>query len=235
MSYKDCYWYFALQNFAQNLWHHAKWGKSIKILVEPNLLEDIYCLAQWTWTPRMDLISIFWQIFSWQILWNDWGASFHSEEPDLFLDSQLAITFSFLGRYSAVRMYPYCRRWSHISFANWIDFKFWKPLIFNRYAKATILPTWRWMALFFNVFENILYPVLWLKILRHLCGFSFPEETTYPLLRFHCTFPPSPLLSHLSVLIPLQMVELIPNHYTVTPLHTFVPTISVWFLSFCSK
>ena len=155
MSYKDCYRYFALQNFAQNLWHHAKWGKSIKILVEPNLLEDIYCLAQWTWTPRMDLISIFWQIFSWQILWNDWGASFHSEEPDLFLDSQLAITFSFLGRYSAVRMYPYCRRWSHISFANWIDFKFWKPLIFNRYAKATILPTWRWMALFFKVFENV--------------------------------------------------------------------------------
>ena len=120
-----------------------------------NFVARLYCLAQWTWTPRMDLISISWQIFSWQILWNDWGASFHSEEPDLFLDSQLAITFSFLGRYSAVRMYPYCRRWSHISFANWIDFKFWKPLIFNRYAKATVLPTWRWMALFFKVFENV--------------------------------------------------------------------------------
>ena len=39
--------------------------------------------------------------------WNDWGASFHSEESELFIDSQSAVTFSLLGRYSAVRVIPH--------------------------------------------------------------------------------------------------------------------------------
>ena len=44
--------------------------------------------------------------------------------------------------------------------------------------------------------------------------------------------PPSPLLSHVSVLTTLHVVELVPCHYTVL---SFVLTILVRFLSFLSK
>ena len=163
-SYKDHLRYFVFEGFAQNFWDHAKWGESIKTLVKQILLEDICWLAQWSglhekqvliWWDNMETNrSISGVPLSWQILWNDWRASFHSEESELFLDSQSAVTFSFLGRYSAVRVIPYWRRWSHISFSHWTSFKFWIPPIFNWYVKATILPTWRWMALCFKVFEN---------------------------------------------------------------------------------
>ena len=88
------------------------------------------------------------------------------------------------------------------------------------------------MAFCFEIFENVCAASLMIKSSKNLCGFSFPEQTTFPLLRFHCMFPPSPLLRHLSVLTPPQAVKLMPDHFTVL---SFVPTISVQFLSFCSK
>ena len=51
-EYNDHHRYFVFKDFAQNLWDHAKWGKYIKTLVEPILLEGIYCLTQWIWSPR---------------------------------------------------------------------------------------------------------------------------------------------------------------------------------------
>ena len=92
---------------------------------------------------------------TWQIFWNDWGASFYSEVSELFLDSQSAVIFILLGRYFPVRVIPHWRRWSHISFANWTNFKLCVPSIFNRYVKATMLSPWRWMALCSKVFENV--------------------------------------------------------------------------------
>ena len=85
-----------------------------------------------SWANR----SIMWVPLSWEILWNKLGASFHSENPDLFLDFWSAVIFSLLGRYSAVRVITHWRRWSHIYFANWTNFKFWTPPIFNRDVKV---------------------------------------------------------------------------------------------------
>ena len=45
-------------------------------------------------------------------------------------------------------------KWSHISFADRINFKLWVPTIFNRYVKATMLSNWRWMTLCLMVFKN---------------------------------------------------------------------------------
>ena len=91
---------------------------------------------------------------SWQILWNSCWASFNSKESRLFIDFQSAVTFSLLWRYSAIRLVQHWRRCSHISFTNWTSFEFWIRTIFNRYGKATMLSTWRWMTLCFKVFEN---------------------------------------------------------------------------------
>ena len=51
-SYKDYHRYFLSEDIAQNLWNHAKWGKSIKTFVKPISLEGICCLAQWIWPLR---------------------------------------------------------------------------------------------------------------------------------------------------------------------------------------
>ena len=89
------------------------------------------------------------------------------------------------------------------------------------------------MTLYFKVFENV-------------CIASFMSKSSKTFMRLFISgadhilsvdiplhvAPPSLLLRHLSVLIPLQAVELMPDHYTILRL---VPTISVQFLSLCSK
>ena len=92
-------------------------------------------------------------------------------------------------------------------------------------------PRDEWLC-FSRLLRMFVQPFLGLKVLRYLCGFLFPEQTTSPLLRFHCMLPTSLLLRHLSVLTPLRKVELMSDHYTVL---SFVPTISVQFLSFRSE
>ena len=53
-----------------------------------------------------------------------------------------------------------------------------------------------------------------------------------PLWRFHCTLPTSLLMTHLSILMHLQLVELTPSHCTAL---SFIPMISVLFLNFHSR
>ena len=103
------------------------------------------------------------------------------------------------------------RRWSHIFFLLIrLALNSGYPPILNRYVKATMLYIWRWTVLSFKVFENVC--IVSLKVLRHLCGFSFPDQNTSPCRESIACSPPSPLLRHLSVLTPLQAVELMPDH-----------------------
>ena len=92
---------------------------------------------------------------SWQIFRNNLEASFHSKKFKFFIAWQSAVTFSLLGRYSAVRLILHRSRWSHVPIANWANLKFWVLPVFNRFLKATMLPTWRRIALCFKVFENV--------------------------------------------------------------------------------
>ena len=95
-----------------------------------------------------------------------------------------------------------------------------------------MLSSWKRMALCFEGFKNNYIASFMTKNSKTICGFSFPEHTTSTLLRLHCNLPPSSLLRHLSVLAPLQVVELTPDKCAVL---NSVPAISVRFFSFRSK
>ena len=96
----------------------------------------------------MNLASTQSKLWSDEIIWKqiDLSLGFHSVDnslkwlavelasipriPNYFLTPQSAVTFSLLGKYSAVRVIPFWRRWSHISFVHWTSFKLWVPSIF---------------------------------------------------------------------------------------------------------
>ena len=73
----------------------------------------------------------------------------------MFRDSASAVKFNSLGRYSAVIVISYFKRYSHISLANSTIFRFLVPPIFIKYVKATILSTWRCIALTSLYFVNV--------------------------------------------------------------------------------
>ena len=81
-------------------------------------LMDLVSTKSKPWSD--EIVLIWWEAnrsFSrvplcWQILWDNWRASFHSDESELFLGSQSAVTFSSLERHSTVTVILHWRRWS---------------------------------------------------------------------------------------------------------------------------
>ena len=78
---------------------------------------------------------------------------------------------------------------------------------FNRYVKATMLSSWRWMALCFKDFKNVCIESFMVESSITFMWFFISWVDHIPLLRFHCTLPPAILLRYRSVLTPLQVVD----------------------------
>ena len=136
------------------------------------------------------------------------------------------------SRYPAVRVILQWRRWSQISFANWTNFKFWVPPSLTGMSKLPCCPPGNeWLFASWTLFENVCIASIMGKGSKTFMWFffSWADHITPVVILLHI---PRPLLRYLSVLTPLQAVESMPDHCTVL---SFVPTVSVCFLSFRSR